>query len=122
MLLFKSIQFFEDYARAFLYNAELCLYALTSYYAQNYASIIRQGLQLTILFHHVFADSPVIVLAVVLVLLLHGYTVFLNNNIHPQLIKMCFAFFSNTLVDMYMKLHKHVDFHALMCTYLFTCL
>ena len=28
----------------FSYYAPLCLYALTSYYARNYASIIRQGL------------------------------------------------------------------------------
>ena len=37
---------FVDYAQImfFFYYAPLCLYALTSYYAQNYASIIRQGL------------------------------------------------------------------------------
>ena len=35
---------FVDYAQImfFFYYAPLCLYALTSYYAQNYASIIRQ--------------------------------------------------------------------------------
>ena len=38
-----SIQFFVDYARAFFYYAPLSRYALTSYYAQNYASIICQG-------------------------------------------------------------------------------
>ena len=29
---------------------------------------------------------------------------------------------SNTLVDMYMKLHKHVDFDGQMCTHVFACL
>ena len=42
----------------------------------------------------------------------------------PTAIKMCFHVslnISNTLVDLYMKLHKNVDFDGLMCTHLFTC-
>ena len=37
---------FVDYTLGFFYYAPLCLYALTSYHAQNYANIIRQGLLL----------------------------------------------------------------------------
>ena len=42
----------------------------------------------------------------------HLNYMFVNNNTHPQLIKMSFMFLStsNSLADMYVKLHKHVGF------------
>ena len=45
---------------------------------------------------------------------------FVNNNIHPQLVKMCFPCFSiaYTLVDMYMKLQALMAQCALMCSQL----
>ena len=50
---------------------------------------------------------------------------FVNNNRHTQLIKMVFHVFlniSNTLVDMYMKLHKHLHFDGPMYTHVLKCL
>ena len=50
---------------------------------------------------------------------------FVNNNIHPQLIKIFLhvsLYISSTLVDMYMKLHKHLGFDGLMHTHVFKCL
>ena len=49
---------------------------------------------------------------------------FVNNNSHP-LLKCPFHVsinISNTLVDMYMKLHKHLDFDGPMCNHVFKCL
>ena len=40
---------------------------------------------------------------------------FVNNNIHPQLIKTCFSCFSKYLVDMYMKLQVLMEQCVLMC-------
>ena len=48
----------------------------------------------------------------------HLNYMFVNNNTHPQLIKMSFMFLStsNSLADMYVKLHKHVGFDGPTCT------
>ena len=49
----------------------------------------------------------------------------INNNINPQLIKISLHVslnILNTLVDMYVKLHKHLDFDGQKYTHVFKCL
>ena len=47
---------------------------------------------------------------------------FVNNNIHLKYLLHVSLNISNTLVDMYMKLHKHLGFNGPKCTHVFKCL
>ena len=57
----SQFEFFCRLCPDFFYYAPLCLYALASYNAQNYASIIRQGLALnyalSTILHHMYITT-----------------------------------------------------------------